>query len=114
MAKGGGMSERDDHEADTEQESKQKRAEGVERMLSGEPPPREPETNEPEPPGEVGGASKVGESVTRRAEEVAAGTKEPGRADSGTEGPAGRPAGTSSARDATSVDPQDDDTARSG
>ncbi len=96
----------EDDESEAEQESKQKRAEGVERMLTDQPPPREPEQNDPDPPGEAGEPGSVGESVTARAEEVAR-DKEPGRVDTGPEGEAERPTGTSSARDATGVDPQD-------
>jgi hypothetical protein len=50
----------------------------------------------------------VGESTTRRAEDVA-GTegKEPGRADAGREHESERPTGTSSTRDMTGVDPKD-------
>jgi hypothetical protein len=98
------------NETDSEQRSKAERAESVERMLSGDDPPVDPPVNDPEPPGEVGGASKVGESTTRRAEDIAKEeAKESGRDDAGTEGGAGRPTGTSTARDSTGVDPQDPD-----
>jgi hypothetical protein len=50
----------------------------------------------------------VGESTTRRAEDVAAQEgQEPGRYDSGTQGQSDRPSGGSTARDATGVDPQE-------
>jgi hypothetical protein len=50
----------------------------------------------------------VGESTTRRAEDVTAEEgKEPGRYDSGTQGQSERPYGGSTARDATGVDPQE-------
>jgi hypothetical protein len=50
----------------------------------------------------------VGESTTRRAEDVAAEEgKEPGRYDSGTQGESERPTGGSTARDFTGVDPQE-------
>jgi hypothetical protein len=51
----------------------------------------------------------VGESMSRRAEEYAKRKSEPGREDLGTKGESDRPVGTSTARDATSVDPQDPD-----
>jgi hypothetical protein len=49
----------------------------------------------------------VGESTTRRGEDVIAEGKEPGRYDSPAQGESQRPAGTSTARDATGVDPQE-------
>jgi hypothetical protein len=90
----------------SEQESKAERAASVERMLSGEDPPADPPENDPQPPRAAPGASSVGESTTRRAEDIAK-EKEPGRQDTGTEGDANRPTGTSTARDATGVDPQE-------
>jgi len=48
-----------------------------------------------------------GDSITRRGEDVGASDQEAGRKDTGTQGPTDRPTGTSTARDATSVDPQD-------
>jgi hypothetical protein len=47
----------------------------------------------------------VGESVSRRGEDVVDDGKEPGRYDSGTQGPSRRPVGGSTGRDVTSVDP---------
>jgi hypothetical protein len=50
----------------------------------------------------------VGESSTRRGEDVAEEEgSEPGRYDSGPQGQSQRPSGGSTARDQTSVDPQD-------
>ena len=50
----------------------------------------------------------VGESTTRRGEDVAdRDDKEPGREDTGEEGEAQRPTGSSDARDLTGVDPQE-------
>ena len=95
-----------DRTESSEQESKATRAESVERQLSGEDPEIDPPENHPEPPEEARGASSVGESTTRRAEDIAE-EKEPGRQDTGTEGKANRPTGTSTARDATGVDPQE-------
>jgi hypothetical protein len=89
--------------------SKADRAAGVGRMLSGDAPPEEPPGNDPEPPGEVGGASTVGESTTDRAEDVAD-DKEPGRVDTGTEGGADRPTGVSTGRDSTSTDVEETST----
>ncbi len=94
-----------DRTESAEQESKAERAESVERQLSGEDPPTDPPENDPKPPEEASGASS-GESTTRRAEDIAD-EKEPGRQDTGTEGKANRPTGTSTARDATGVDPQE-------
>ena len=48
----------------------------------------------------------VGESATRRGEDVIKEEgKEPGRHDAGAQGPTERPVGTSTPRDATSIDP---------
>lgn len=48
----------------------------------------------------------VGESISRRGEDIGDFEgKEPGRKDTGDEGKAKRPTGTSESRDATSVDP---------
>lgn len=99
-----------DSDSTTEAESKDARAEGVRRMLSGEDAPKESvqpsgaETESGQMPPEG-----VGESITRRGEDVAkrAG-KESGRFDTGTDGtPAERPTGGSTARDTTGVDPQE-------
>ncbi|HEY1917184.1 MAG TPA: hypothetical protein VGH27_16580 [Streptosporangiaceae bacterium] len=50
----------------------------------------------------------VGESTTRRGEDVRASDgKEPGRSDGPAQGESQRPTGTSAARDSTGVDPQD-------
>ena len=95
-----------DRTESSEEKSKAERARSVERQLSGEDPPTDPPENDPQPPKEASGAGSVGESITRRAENVAE-DKEPGRQDTGTEGKANRPTGTSTARDATGVDPQE-------
>jgi hypothetical protein len=64
-------------------------------MLSRQDAPAEPERNDPDPPREVGGAGAVGQSITRRGEDVA-GDKEPGREYTGTDDTFGqRPHGTS-------------------
>ncbi len=47
------------------------------------------------------------ESVTSRAEDIAASEDEAGREDTGTQGPTERPTGTSTARNYTSVDPKE-------
>jgi hypothetical protein len=49
----------------------------------------------------------VGESMTRRGEDVDKQEDEPGREDTGTEGPADRPVGVSDERASSSVDPED-------
>lgn len=51
----------------------------------------------------------VGESISRRGEDVAKEKKEAGRQDEGPEGASGRPTGSSTGRDVTSVDPDDGD-----
>jgi hypothetical protein len=91
-------------------ESKEARAEGVRRMLSGEDAPEDTV----QPSGVESGSGQappdgVGESITRRGEDVAKRDgKEPGRFDTGTDGtPAERPTGESDARDVTGVDPQE-------
>ena len=94
-------------ETDSEKQSKQARAESVERMLSDEPPPKEPSKNDPAPNPAEDAADDVGESVTRHGEDIVKDEgKEPGRKDTGTSG-AGRPTGTSTPRDQTGVNPQD-------
>jgi hypothetical protein len=53
-------------------------------------------------------ADSVGQSTSRRGEDmIDHDGKEAGRQDTGTAGPSQRPTGTSTARDVTSVDPQD-------
>jgi hypothetical protein len=95
-------------DTDDEKQSKEARAEGVKRALRNEPQPKEPVTHDPEEPVEVGGASSVGESITRRGEDVVKQEgKEPGRRDTGKEGKAERPTGESSARDTTGINPQE-------
>jgi hypothetical protein len=56
----------------------------------------QPETNDP-----------TADSTTRRAEDIADDEKEAGRTDTGRQGETQRPTGTSSARDFTSIDPQE-------
>jgi hypothetical protein len=97
-------------ESAAEADSKEARAEGVHRMLSGEEAPKDTvqpsgvETGSGEPP-----PDGVGESITRRGEDVVEQDgKEAGRFDTGTDGtPGERPTGGSDARDATGVDPQE-------
>jgi hypothetical protein len=52
-------------------------------------------------------ALSVGESMTRRGEDVDKQEDEEGREETGTKGPSDRPVGTSDERDSTSVDPED-------
>jgi hypothetical protein len=88
-----------------------RRAESVKEMLTGRDAPEEPV--QPESSADTYGTGEmapddVGESVGRRGENASQGTgKEPGRQDAGPQGDTGRPAGTSTARDGTGVDPQD-------
>ena len=97
---------------DRTDEQKQ-RAEDVERALTGQAARREPTQPESSAVGEQEGKmapSGVGESVSRSGEDVVKGEgKEAGRQDTGHDGAAGRPTGTSSARDKSGVDPQDPD-----
>jgi hypothetical protein len=63
----------------------------------------EPDPDDPRLP-----SDQVGESMTARAEDIAGRDgPEEGRHDTGTQGESQRPTGTSTADDATSVDPQD-------
>lgn len=66
-----------------------------------------------ENPGEPGSDGEnapddVGESVSRRAEDIAKKEEEAGREGEGSKGASDRPAGASSGRDATSVKPPDE------
>ncbi|CAN5266640.1 hypothetical protein BH20ACT3_BH20ACT3_03950 [soil metagenome] len=91
------------NDTSSEKASKEERAAGVERTLTDQEPPVNPPPNEPGGSHEVGGASEVGESITRSGEDVEAKEgKEAGRSDTG-ETPEGRPTGTSSDRDITGV-----------
>ena len=56
---------------------------------------------------EATSALGVGESMTRRGEDVHKQEDEPGRDDTGTKGPSDRPHGTSDERASTSVDPNE-------
>ena len=49
----------------------------------------------------------VGTSESRSAEDISKQEQEPGRQDTGPSGGAGRPSGTSTARDVTGISPQD-------
>lgn len=87
-----------------EQESKEARAESVERQLEDEAPPHTPPVNESGGSDPADGTDDVGESTTRHGEDIVdEDGKEPGREDTGTNA-AGRPTGTSTERDATGID----------
>jgi hypothetical protein len=96
---------------DPEARSKEERAEGVRRTLSGEDAPKDTEqpTGTTEGPEGKMAPEGVGESTTRSGERVGREDgKEPGREDAGLDDTqAQRPTGTSSARDMTGVDPQE-------
>jgi hypothetical protein len=82
-------------------------AKGTARAWGSEPPAKEPEQpGQEETPADAEMAPEgVGASMTRGGEEVVREDgKEPGREDTGTKGPSGRPTGTSTARDSTGVD----------
>lgn len=71
-----------------------------------------PADEQPVRPDEVSHAAPdspggVGESASRRGEDVGEDEQERGRADEGTTGASERPVGTSDARDSTGVDPQE-------
>jgi len=93
-------------------DEKSDRAEGVSRMLTGKDAPED--TNRESQVGPTGGGggemapAGVGESVAHRGENmIEEEGKEPGRYDSGTQGPTNRPVGGSTARDSTGVNPQE-------
>lgn len=93
-------------------------AAGVPRAMGSEEPLEEPKQPGDGPP-PAGGETlsdddkapdNVGESVNRRGEDQADKEgKEPGREEHGTEPDTGRPAGGSTPRDQTSINPHDDD-----
>ncbi len=94
---------------DDRNRGKNERAEGPERMLSGQEAPED--TVQPESSAPIRSDAKmapegVGESVGRRGEDIRDkdGT-EAGRHHEGTEGPAERPVGSSDDRDMSSTDP---------
>ena len=92
-------------------DSKEARRESVERQLEDTEPSAE-QTASPAPEfepaeGGVEGDGVEGEehsSITRQGNE---GEGEPGREETGTQGPTERPVGTSTERDQTSIDPDD-------
>jgi hypothetical protein len=93
-------------------DEKQDRFEGVTRQLTGEDTPED--TDRESQVGPTGGGTGemapegVGESIAHRGENmIEEEGKEPGRYDSGTQGPTNRPVGGSTNRDATGVDPQE-------
>lgn len=82
-------------------------AKGTARAWGSEPPAKEPEQpGHEETPADAEMAPEgVGVSMTRGGEDVAElDGKEPGREDTGAKGPSGRPTGTSTTRDSTDVD----------
>jgi hypothetical protein len=94
--------------ADTD--DKARRAEGVKEMLTGQVAPEE--AVQPESSADTYGRGEmapddVGQSFGRRGEDESLRRSEPGRETTGTNDDSGRPEGTSTARDRTSVDPQD-------
>lgn len=92
---------------DERNRGKNERAEGVERMLSGQEAPED--TVQPESSAPIRSDAKmapegVGESTSRRGEDIKAkDDKEAGRHDEATEGQAERPVGTSDERDVTGI-----------
>jgi hypothetical protein len=100
--------------SDTDQDgpSKEDRARSVERMLEGEDPPVEPAQNDPGGSSPAPGTDDVGESPSRGGEEDASDDsgQEAGRTDTGDDSGTGRPAGTSTGRDASGVATDDPET----
>lgn len=93
-------------------DEKQERAAGVGRQLNGETAPED--TDRTSQVGPTGGGNGqmapegVGESIAHRGENmIEEEGKEPGRFDTGTQGPTNRPVGKSTARDSTGIDPQE-------
>jgi hypothetical protein len=84
-------------------EGRNERAEGPDRMLSGEAPPKQPtqpESKAPPRPDADMAPEGVGESASRRGEDaVKQDGKEAGREDKGTKGQSDRPVGSSNIRD---------------
>jgi hypothetical protein len=82
----------------------------ITRSSGGNVPPPDPKAKpkvEADEEEETSSPHGVGESLTRRGEDIEEDDgKEVGRKDTGAEGKAGRPTGTSDSRDQTSVDPQ--------
>jgi hypothetical protein len=98
--------------------SDEERAAGVARAMGSEEPVKEPQQPGDGPPPAGGDTltdddqapDDVGKSVGRRGEDqVNREGKEPGREEHGTEPNTGRPAGGSTPRDQTSINPHDDD-----
>jgi hypothetical protein len=93
-------------------EEQKQRSEDVGRALTGQEALKEPTQPSSSAEGQQEGKmapSGVGESVTRSGERVVGEEgKEPGRQDTGQDA-SGRPTGTSTARDKSTVDPQDSD-----
>ncbi len=82
----------------------------------GEAPPVTKEERDAPSPTDTTGATPmgVGESKTEGAEEIAMGTKEAGRQDTGTQGKTTeRPTGSSTGRDVTGVNPSESGTMES-
>jgi len=87
------------------EQSKEERSDSVERQLEGEAPPQQAPNEASGDSEPAKGTDDVGESTTRSGEDmVDKDGKEPGRVDTGTEGPTDRPTGESTKRDVTGID----------
>jgi hypothetical protein len=93
---------------------KEERAEGVSRMLTGQDAPEDTNREGQVGPTGGGGGEMAPEGAGEKVEGVTGGEsmiekdgKEPGRYDSGTQGPTNRPVGGSTNRDSTGIDPQE-------
>lgn len=81
----------------------EERKESVKKAFEPAGPSSEPDADTFQP---APGTEDVGESMTRRGEDVAKEEQEAGRYDTGTDGtPGDRPTGESTSRDKTSVNP---------
>jgi hypothetical protein len=88
---------------ETDTSIKDERRESVKKAFEDPGPSAAPDPSVFQP---APGTEKVGESTTRRGEDVAKEEREPGRYDTGTDGsPANRPTGESTPRDTSGVNP---------
>jgi hypothetical protein len=90
---------------EVERSIKEERREGVKKAFESPGPSAEPDPAQQQP---AAGSKGVGESMTRRGEDVAKEEQEPGRYSTGTDGtPAERPTGESTRRDKGAFNPDE-------
>jgi hypothetical protein len=93
------------HDTDTERSIKEERKESVKKAFDASGPGAQPDPGVAQP---APGTDDVGESITRRGEDVAKTEQEPGRYSTGTDGtPADRPTGESTRRDSGGLNPNE-------